>query len=110
MFRKGFLIPSGLVPTQDGGGPKMGTVGEGEEAGEISMTALAGVLGADMSFLKAMVGMLRLLRVGGTMVGSGWIFKRREAVLIDGWDSENFWTSSSTFMSSLLTHESCTGE
>ncbi len=85
-------------------------MGEGEEAGEISMTALAGVLGAVMSFLKAMVGMSRLLRVGGAMVGSRWIFEMREVVLIDGWDSENFWTSLSMFMSSSLTHESCAGE
>ncbi len=59
-------------------------MGEGEEVGEILMMALAGVLGVDISFLKAMVGISRLLRVGGAMVGSGWIFKRREAALIDG--------------------------
>jgi len=56
VFRKGFLIDLGLEPTQDGAGPKMGTAGEGEEVGEISMMVLAGVLGADMSFLRAMVG------------------------------------------------------
>jgi len=71
VFRKGFLMELGLEPTQDGAGPKIGTVGEGEKVGEISIMALAGVLGADMSFLKAMVGMLRLLRVGGAMVGGG---------------------------------------
>ncbi len=97
MFKKGFLMLSGLEPTQDGAGPKTGTVGEGEEVGEILMMALAGVLGADMLFLKA-------------MVGSGWIFERREVAFIDSWDSENFQTSSSMFMSSLLTHESCIGE
>ncbi len=110
VFKKGFLMLLGLEPTQDGAGPKTGIVGEGEEVGEISMMALAGVLGADMLFLKAMVGMSRLLRVGGAMVGSGWIFERREVALIDGWDSENFQTSLSAFMSSSLTHESCTEE
>ncbi len=44
LFRNGFLMASGLVPTQDGGGPKTGIVGEGEEAGEISIMALAGVM------------------------------------------------------------------
>ncbi len=109
VFRNGFLMASGLELTQDGAGPKMGFVGEGEEAGEISIMALAGVFGADMSFLRAMVGMSRLLRVGEAMVGSGWISERREAALIDGWDSKHFWTSSSAFML-LLTHESCAGE
>jgi len=88
----------------------MGMVEKGEEAEEISMMALVGVMGADISIPGAKVGMLRLSRVGGAMVGSGWIFRRREVALIDGWDSENFWTSSSAFMSSLLTHESCVGE
>ena len=85
-------------------------MGEGEEVGEISMMVLAGVVGIDMSILGTKVGMLRLSRVGGAMVGRGWIFKRREAALIDGWDCENFWTSLSVFMSSLLTHESCARE
>ncbi len=110
MLRNRFLMASGLLPTQDGGGPRMGIVGEGEEAGEILITALAGAMGADMLILGTKVGMLRLSRVGGAMVGRGWIFERREAALIDGWDSENFRTSSSAFMSSLLTHESCAGE
>jgi len=69
-----------------------------------------GVAEADMSILEMKVGMLRLSRIGGAMVGKGWIFKRMEAALIMGWDSETFWTSSSTFMSSLLTHKSCAGE
>ncbi len=85
-------------------------MGEREEVGEISMMALVGVVGADMSILGTKVGMLRLLRVGGAMVGRGWISERREAVLIDGWDCENFWTSLSVFMSSLLTYESCAEE
>ncbi len=110
MLRNGFLMVLGLELTQDGAGPRTGMVGEGEEAGEISMMALAGVMGADISLIGAKVGMSRLLRVGGAMVGRGWIFERREAALIDGWDSENFRTSSSMFMSSSLTHESCAGE
>jgi len=85
-------------------------VGEGEEVGEISMMVLAGVVGIDMSILGTKVGMLRLSRVGGAMVGRGWVFKRRDATLIVGWDLENFWTSSSTFMSSLLTQELWAGE
>jgi len=85
-------------------------VGEGEEVGEISIIVLVGVVGADILILRTKVGMLRLLRVGVAMVGRWSIFKRRETALIDGWDCENFWTSSSMFMSSLLTHESCTGE
>ena len=85
-------------------------VGEGEEVGEISIMALAGVTGADMLILRTKVEMLRLSRVEGAMVGRGWISKRREVVLIDGWDCENFWTSSSIFMSSSLTHESCARE
>ena len=85
-------------------------MGEGEEVEEISIMALAGVVGADISIFGARVGMLEFSKVGGAMVSRGWIFKRREAALIDGWDCENFWTSSSAFMSSLLTHESYTGE
>ncbi len=61
----------GLKPTQDRGGPKVGIVGEGEKAGEISRMALAGVVEADMLILGTKVGMLRLLRVGGAMVGKG---------------------------------------
>ena len=110
VFRNGFLIDSGWVPTHDRAGPKTRGVCGGEEAGEILITALAGVVGADMSTLWAKVGRLRLSRVGGAMVGSGWFFERMEVLLIDGWDSENFWTSLSAFMSSLLTHESCVGE
>ena len=71
VFRKGFLMALGLKPTQDGAGPRMGIVGEGEEAGEISIIALVGVLGADMSFLRAMVGISRFERVRGAMVGNG---------------------------------------
>jgi len=71
VLRNRFLILSGLVPTQDRASPKVGGDWGGEEAGEISITALAGVVGADMSFLWAKVGMSRLLRVGGAMVGSG---------------------------------------
>ena len=71
VFRKGFLMELGLEPTQDRGGPRTGIVGEREEAGEISITALAGVVGADMSILETKVGMLRLSRVGGAMVGRG---------------------------------------
>ncbi len=104
VFRNRFLMALGLEPTQDGAGPRTGIVGEGEEVGEISMMALAGVMGADMSILGTKVGMLRLSRVGGAMVGSGWIFER-EVVLIDGWDSENFQISLSMFMSSSLTQE-----
>jgi len=98
LFRNRFPMRSGLDPTQDGGGPRVGMVEEGEEAGEILMTALAGVIGADMLILRTKVGMLRLSRVGGAIVGRGWSFRRREAALIDGWDSENFWTSLSMFM------------
>ncbi len=87
LFRNGFLMLSGLDLTQDGGGPRVGMVGEGEEAGEILIMVLAG---ADMSILGTKVGMLRLLRVGEAMMGRGWVFKRREAALIDGWDCENF--------------------
>ncbi len=65
-------------------------VGEGEEAGKISITALAGVTGADMSILGTKVGMLRLLRVGGAMVGRRWVSGLSEVVLITGWDCENF--------------------
>ncbi len=86
LFRNGFLIWSGFEPTQDGGGPRVGMVGEGEEAGEVSIMALAGVVGAVMLILGAKMGMLELLRVGGAMVGRGWISGQREAVLIDGWD------------------------
>ncbi len=88
----------------------MGIVGEGEEAREILITALAGVAVVDMLILGTKVRMLRLSRVRGAMVGKGWIFERMKVVLIMGWDSENFWTSSSAFMSSLLTYESCAGE
>jgi len=59
-------------------------VGKGEEVGEISITALAGVAGADISILGTKMGMLELLMVGGAMVGRGWSFRRREAALIDG--------------------------
>ncbi len=88
----------------------MGIVREGEEAGEISMMVLTGEVKADMLFLGRTVGMQELSTVGGAMMGRGWIFKRMEAALIMGWDSETFWTSSSTFMLSLLTHKSCAGE
>ncbi len=71
MFRNRFLRALGLEPTQDRGGPKVGIVGEGEEAGEISITALVGVVGADMLILGTKVGMLRLLRVEGAMMGRG---------------------------------------
>ena len=103
VLRNGFLMVLGLEPTQDGARPRTGMVGEGEEAGEISMMALAGVTGADISLIGAKVGMSRLLRVGGAMVGRGWIFERVEVALIIDWDSENFWTSSSAFMLSSLT-------
>ncbi len=99
-----------LEPTQDGGRPRVGMVGEGEEAGEILIMVLAGVVGADMSILGTKVGMLRLSMVGGAMVGRGWSFRRREAALIECWDCENFWTSLSAFMLSSLTHELCAGE
>ncbi len=88
----------------------MGTVGEREDMGEISITALAGVLGADMSFFRAKVGISRLEIVGGAMVGSRWIFERREAALLDGWNSEDFRTSSSMFILFLLTYKSYAGE
>ena len=84
LFRNGFLISLRLDPTQDGGSPRVGTVREGEEVGEISIMVLAGVMGADMSILGTKVGMLRLLRVGGAMVGRGWISGWREPVLIAG--------------------------
>ncbi len=71
VFRNRFPILSGLVPTQDGAGPKVGGVWGGEEAGEISITALTGLVGANMSILWAKVGMEILSRVGGAMVGSG---------------------------------------
>jgi len=71
MFRNRFLRALGLEPTQDRGGPKVGIVGEGEEAGEISIKALVGVVGADMLILGTKVGMLRLLRVEGAMMGRG---------------------------------------
>ncbi len=57
-------------------------MGEGEEVEEISIMALAGVAEADMSILGMKVGMLRLLRVGGAMVGRGWFFEKMEAALI----------------------------
>ena len=71
LFKNRFLIVSGLEPTQDGGGPKVGMVGEGEEVGEISMIALAGVAGANILILGTKVGMLRLSRVGGAIGGRG---------------------------------------
>ncbi len=62
----------------------MGIVGEGEEAREILITALAGVAVVDMLILGIKVRMLRLSRVRGAMVGKGWIFERMEVVLIMG--------------------------
>ena len=59
-------------------------MGDREEVGEISMTVLAGVAGADMLILGTKVGMLGLSRVGGAMVGRGWVFEKIEAVLIAG--------------------------
>ena len=81
----------------------MGAIEEGEEVGEISMMALmgVGVAGADMLFLERMVGVQRLLMVGGAMVGSRWSFAKIEAALIAGWDLRKFWTSLSTYISSL---------
>jgi len=110
LFRNRFPMRSGLDPTQDGGGPRVGMVEEGEEAGESLMTALAGVIGADMLILRTKVGMLRLSRVGGAIVGRGWSFRRREAALLDGWNSEDFRTSSSMFILFLLTYKSYAGE
>jgi len=71
VFRNGFLIVLGWVLTHDGAGPKIGGDCEGEEAREISITALAGVVGADILILWAKVGRLRLSMVEGAMVGSG---------------------------------------
>jgi len=62
----------------------VGIVGEGEEAREILITALAGVAVVDMLILGIKVRMLRLSRVRGAMVGKGWIFERMEVVLIMG--------------------------
>ncbi len=84
LFKNEFLMALGLEPAQDRGRPRVGIVGEGEEVGEISITALAGVAGADMSILETKVGMLRLSRVGGAMVGRGLIFERIEVALIMG--------------------------
>ena len=81
----------GLDPTQDGGGPRVGMVGEGEEVGEILIMALAGVTGADMLILGTKVGIKRLSMDGGAMVGRGWVSEWREVALINGWDCENFW-------------------
>ena len=96
VFRNGFLIVSGLAPTQEGAGPRIGG-GEGDEAGEMSMTALTGrgVVGADMLLLGEC---------------EGWSFVAMVMVLICSWALRKFLTSSSACMSSSLTHESCAGE
>ncbi len=71
VFRNGFLIEPGWLLTHDGAGPKTGGDWGGEEAGEISIMALAGVVGADMSILWAKVGISRLSMEGGAMMGGG---------------------------------------
>jgi len=82
--------PVGVGSNPGGGGPRVGTVGEGEEVGEILITALAGVMGADIWIFGARVGMLSLSMVGRATVGRRWVSGWREAVLIAGWDCENF--------------------
>jgi hypothetical protein len=50
VFMNRFLMVPELAPTQEGAGPRMGIVGEGEKVGEILITVLTevGVVGADM--------------------------------------------------------------